>query len=804
MPLRVAGEDPRPDANSRQFVRGSGVRRTPRTDEIARQLMSVWQSLRSVRVIGRRAVPACVAAVAALPAGAGHEVPYYPSFYPQEIRIEPLDPTSAAREFGDKTSPLHVYIGASPRFTGGPPPHLKNIESLGSLITASVNLRSPRLETREARCAALKRAVSALRKDPDVVVHPYPVTPYHADYIGHVDRAPDPRRAVAEAEGPALAFRAAGGAANAEGPPAHAVEWDIAFDEIPLAEVMRKGGLGFNAWLAPSPAKEGWYQAYHLLRPAIHESAAQQAADALYGRLVHAEYRDLTERITLERGLVAALTAPCVRAVVGYRLRREFYSDDFSNGIENIAFDSQAGFNSPVFVRTVKLKDFPWNGWLRVGIDAPPTAAWNPVAGFTDAAGRLVWSTIGDDAFLPIPYNSGWAQNRAEIRPDDQAPNQSVRIPADALAPQPGTGRIAAVGPGRGAMAKVTYRLLASGFHDGAEMELADLVYPYALAFRWGEGKPGEASFDPELAAATERMRERLRGVRMVRVEETTLPLADLTFTYRSPILEVYLDNPGFNEEESALFAPPWSSVPWHVLALLEAAVERGIGAFSRGEAERRSVPWLDLVRDPAQRERLRALIKEFAQSGYRPVALEALVTAEAAKARWEALDKFVEANGHLLVTNGPYRLTSSTPEATVFEVVRDFTYPIGLGTFNSYAHPARAVITGLERAGDRILVAADVELAVKQQRDRRLVREPLRRETLRDTAPIRPVARYLAITEDGSVAAAGSAAWEADGRFAVSLPDMLPSGAYTVFVGIFLDGNTMHPSIGRIDYRRN
>ncbi len=31
---------------------------------------------------------------------------------------------------------------------------------------------------------------------------------------------------------------------------------------------------------------------------------------------------------------------------------------------ENIAYDSHAGFNSAIFIRTVKLKDFPWNGWL--------------------------------------------------------------------------------------------------------------------------------------------------------------------------------------------------------------------------------------------------------------------------------------------------------------------------------------------------------------------------------------------------------------------------------------------------------
>ena len=88
----------------------------------------------------------------------------------------------------------------------------------------------------------------------------------------------------------------------------------------------------------------------------------------------------------------------------------------------------------------------------------------------------------------------------------------------------------------------------------------------------------------------------------------------------------------------------------------MEAAVERGIGAFSQTEAERRGVPWLDLVRDPAQREKLRALVKEFEGAGHRPAALETLVTPQAAKARWEALDKFVEASGHLLATNGPYQ----------------------------------------------------------------------------------------------------------------------------------------------------
>jgi hypothetical protein len=365
--------------------------------------------------------------------------------------------------------------------------------------------------------------------------------------------------------------------------------------------------------------------------------------------------------------------------------------------------------------------------------------------------------------------------------------------------PEPGSGRIGPVGTGTHALAKLTYRVQASSFHDGSEMEAADLLYPYALAFRWGVRTASDGVFDPEIEASTRLMRERLRGVRIIREEQRTLTVADLTFTYRIPVVEVYLNEPSSDARQSEVVAPPWSSVPWHVLAIMEAAVERGLAAFSQGEAARRGVPWLDLVREPAQRETLVALVKEFAKAGYRPAALEHLVSPEAARARWQALERFAAAHGHLLVTNGPYRLASWAPDAFVFDVIREFTYPIGLGTFDFYAHPPRAVITGIERAGNRLLVTADVELAVKEQRNRRLVRMALKRDRLRETFRIHPVGRYLAIGSDGAVAAAGPLSWEEDGRFAVSLPPVLASGHSTVFAAIFVDGNTINPVVARV-----
>lgn len=732
--------------------------------------MHAWKFLIPVRT------GALVLVLASTAAHAGHEVPYYPSFYPQEIRIEALSPETAAEEFSNTADPLHAYFGASPRFTREAPAHVKSVVSLRSFITARVDPQ--RTPDRDARCRAIASAANAVMAKPDVVPHRYPVTPYHADYLGHADL-------VTRATPP-------GGAGGSEA--------GVAFAEATVAEVLGRAGAT-SGWPAPPWAKEGWFQAYHLLASAIGDPVDRQRADETYARLTDGEFRDLTERINLERDLVAALTRGCELAVVGYRIRREFYNDDFSSGIENILVDSQTGFNSPVFVRTVKLKDFPWNGWLRLGIGDRPTAAWNPVAGFTDASGRLVWSAVGDNAFLPIPHNSRWVQNRVEVRPEEERPRQSLRVPADAVVPERATGRLGPVGATAGATAKVVYRVLASAFHDGSEMETTDLLYPYVLAFRWGSAATNTA-FDPEIAAATRLMRERLRGIRMVRVEESTLRLADLTFTYHSPIVEVYLDALPSDPEESATLAPPWSSVPWHVLALMEAAVERGIAAFSGAEAKRRNLPWLDLVRDPTQLAKMRALIKEFAATGYVPAALGDLVSPEAAKARWQALDQFAEANGHLLVANGPYRLASASPDAIVLNVIREFTYPIGLGTFDRFAYPPRAEITRVEQVGRRVFVTADVETAVKQQRDRKSTRRPLERDTMREIYPLRPEPRYLLIGGDGRVAAAGTARWEADGRFAVALPQTPPPGPQTLFTGIFLDGNTINPAIGRIEIR--
>ena len=77
-----------------------------------------------------------------------------------------------------------------------------------------------------------------------------------------------------------------------------------------------------------------------------------------------------------------------------HKVRREYFNAEFSKGVENIAWDSQTGFNSAICLRTVKLKDFPWNGWLRLGIAGRPAYQHVGDGGLFDNLGTESLTTL--------------------------------------------------------------------------------------------------------------------------------------------------------------------------------------------------------------------------------------------------------------------------------------------------------------------------------------------------------------------------------------------------------------------------
>jgi hypothetical protein len=718
-------------------------------------------------------------AAGAAPALAGHELPFYPGYYPQEIRIESLAPAAAAPLLRSGT--LHAYVGADPFAGGRLPAHVSSVDSLGGYLVARFDAAPP---DAAGRCAAASRAGKSLGgRRAGHVAHPYAVTPYHADYLQHWDLAQAARRAVEVAP---------------PGPPAR----PVAVEEVDLQNLLAAHTIGAGGTFAPPWLKEGWFHAYLLQAPAISDAAARQAVDGLYRRLVTFAYDGAAERADIERRLVRRLAAGCERPVLGYTVRREPFNAEFSQGIENVAWDSQRGFNSEIFVRTAKLKDFPWNGWLTVGVAGRPTAAWNPVAGFTDAPGRLLWAAVGDPGLIPAPYAAGFVPHRAVPAQVAVAGPSGFEIPEDALLPEPGTGTLLPVGKGKTAKARVTYRLWGSAAHDNTRVSVADALYPYVFAARWSARRgPGSVEHDPAIEAATELARQALVGVRVVKVDSEVRRYSDITFTYVVPVVEVYLNVATADAPELAALAPPWSTTPWHVMVLMEEAVRRGVGAFSAAEARRRGVRWLDLARDPKTRAELGAILDGLARQNHVPEALRRLVAADEAQARWAALRQFAQRRGHYLVTSGPYQLEKWTDTAAVLQVFRDMNNPLGVGTYDRFAIPRRAYVVRITARADRLEVAAEIERTEKFMREYRLVREPLGSRG-EEERPDLPACRYVIVGADGTVAAAGLSRDVQAHRLIVDLKGRLKPGAYTALVALTLGDNLVGPEVATTQFR--
>jgi hypothetical protein len=377
-----------------------------------------------------------------------------------------------------------------------------------------------------------------------------------------------------------------------------------------------------------------------------------------------------------------------------------------------------------------------------------------------------------------------------------------IRVPPGALFPRGQDGRLAKPEPDTAtARVKLVYKVLGSAYHDATRTSVADLLYAYAFAYRWGaRDAADDPHYDPAIEAATAPLRRHLVAVRAAGADTASKSflVGDVKFVREVFTFEVYLDIAPADPDWNAVVAPPWSTLPWHVLALMEEAVSRGWAAFSEAEAKRRGVPWLDLVRPQELKARLAALVTEFERDAFRPPALRAHVSDEEARRRWRALAAFHAASGHFLVTNGPYKLKAWSANGVTLEAFRDLSYPLGVGSYDAYAVPRRGFITKVERNGERLTVLGDIEVVEKFQRNHRLVRTSLKSvpgALLRQAAP---ECRYVIADAQGRIALAGTARLAPDGTFQIDVKDRLPPGGYTLSALIAVNGNTMNAEIHR------
>jgi hypothetical protein len=367
----------------------------------------------------RRVIGLAVVTLGATIARGGHELPIYPSFYPHEIEIRTLAPESAAERL--QQGKLQAYVGPGLTFTGNLPADMQAIETLGSYVVVRAKRESARVNA--TPCGVMAAVARDLgRRTDGFVLHPYPVTPFHGDYLQHADLAQAAKARVSEADFPVGDLGIKAGGAFAKFYPPIGEDFDVEIYEIDVGELIATRMLQLNGLMAPPWLKDGWWHAFLVLGDNVNNDNQVQEIESDRQRLMDGDVAGLPDRINVERDLVRVLTSSCRSLIAGYTRKREYVNVEFSAGIENIGYDSLSGLASPMFIRTVKLKDFPWNGWLMLGMRASATSAWNPVGGMTDPFGQQLLFAVGDPALVPAPYDVGWMLNRIADLPASTKP----------------------------------------------------------------------------------------------------------------------------------------------------------------------------------------------------------------------------------------------------------------------------------------------------------------------------------------------------------------------------------------------
>src|SRR5262249_40746764 len=159
-----------------------------------------------------------------------------------------------------------------------------------------------------------RTVMRALAAQGDFIAHPYPVTPFHGDYLHHADLATAAMARFPLDEAPVADLKIAARGSLAQSHPewsARNADWDAEVDEVDAAELVASAIFSVNGWLAPRWVRTGWFHAERLLADAARAPARRERIESDLQRLKAGDFPGLVERINLERDLVTLLTAGC-------------------------------------------------------------------------------------------------------------------------------------------------------------------------------------------------------------------------------------------------------------------------------------------------------------------------------------------------------------------------------------------------------------------------------------------------------------------------------------------------------------
>jgi len=342
------------------------------------------------------------------------------------------------------------------------------------------------------------------------------------------------------------------------------------------------------------------------------------------------------------------------------------------------------------------------NNEFVIGVKQIYQGAWNPVMGLTDSYSRHIWGIISDPGTFKHPFTGETIPIRAEYQVETAGPNEKLSVPQEAIIWNPSFQRWDNVTPDTLATSKVTFDFKFSNWHNGQEMDINDILHSLYFTIEWGtQTDENDRTFDTEFTPRTSQIIQTIIGVN---------PIDDDT-------IEVYVDYWHFDEGEIADWAVLWNSMPWEISSAMEKAVMDGKVSFSRSGATSKNVNWLSLI-IPKDANLIKDYLQEFKDSNYIPESLkENYQNSQYFQNRYDSSIKWIEANNHAVISNGPFYFKSYSPESRTITVsaFNDDSYPFKIGEWAEFEKAEFPTIKNIEmkniiQRGEELEIGVEVD----------------------------------------------------------------------------------------------
>jgi peptide/nickel transport system substrate-binding protein len=416
-------------------------------------------------------------------------------------------------------------------------------------------------------------------------------------------------------------------------------------------------------------------------------------------KLANAEYNNLEERREM---MVRALELSLEDSLQVWLIDGKNYAP-YSTDVK-LTFDLAAGVEgAQIWPYTVRF-DGEEGGELKWATSDLFTEPWNPVAGSNWAWDQAIIraTTSGDtmnDPFtgLVLPLRA----ERAEVTVVEGLPvgktldwvdlsfAPEITVPEDAFVDWDATTQTFITAgekfpEGQTAKRKSVLYYPADLFetvkwHDGTNLSMADIMLAWAMIF--DRGKVESALYDEVYVANFEAFMSTFKGFRVASTE----PL----------VFEVYSDT--FSADAELNVGGAWPNYglgegSFAEIAIGNLAEENGELAYSIDKADVTEVEQLSYVGGPSL-EILSKYLEQATTDSYIPFepTLGQYITADEAKARYEALGAFYADHGHFWQGTGPYMLDGAFPTEKTLTLARFEAYPDLADRWSGYTEPKLA-----------------------------------------------------------------------------------------------------------------